>query len=160
MSPAQLLDISTPEGLADAFINHAITAGDLHGITADELEAVYSRAYDFLGEGDYQQALDDLAFLVKHEPSDRRYQFSFALCLHHLRQYEDAANHYAQAMLMNATDAVCALRMGECLAALGHLPEAREAFESVVKLSYLETRYADARALAQQRLDALTAAGC
>lgn len=153
------LDLSTPEGLANAFVNHAITPGDLHGITREELEAVYSRAYDFLREGDYNQALDDLAFLVKHDPWDGRYQYSFALCLHHLRQYEAAGNHYAQAMLMNATDAVCALRMGECLGALGHLREAREALETAVKLSYLDTRYADARKLAELRLDALAAAG-
>lgn len=154
-----LLDLSTPEGLADAYINHAITPASLHGITAEELEAVYSRAFDLLGEEKYDEALDDLTFLVKHNPWESRYQFSFALCLHHLRQYEAAGNHYAQALLMNATDAICALRMGECLGALGHLAEAREAFESAVKLSYREAGYADTRELALQRLDTLSAAG-
>lgn len=158
MTP-QTLDVSTPEGQTAAFLQHGATLADLHGISAEELEAVYARGYDAIAAGQWNEALDDMAFVVRHNPWEQRYHFAFALCLHHLRQYEAAGNHYSQALLLDATDAVCAFRLGECLGALGHLSDAREAFETVVKLSYLKAEYADVRAQAQQRLDVLAAAG-
>jgi type III secretion system low calcium response chaperone LcrH/SycD len=154
-----LLDISTPEGMADAMLHHGITLADTHGISADDLEAVYSKAYEDIEAGRFDEALEGMAFLTQHDPWESRYQFSFALCLHNLGDYQSAGHHYAQALLMDATNAVCSFRMGECLGALGQLAEAREAFESTVALSYLKTEYADVRDLAQQRLDALTGLG-
>jgi len=154
-----MLDLGTPEGVADAFLHHGVTPADMHGISADELEAVYAKAYEDLDAERYDEALDDLALLVQQDPWEPRYQFAFALCLQYLGDAEAAGQHYAQSLLMDATNAFCTFRMGECLAALGNLTEARDAFESTVKLSYLKNDYADVRELAQQQLDALANIG-
>lgn len=158
MNTAQL-DISTPQGQAEALLLHGVMPADMHGISADELEAVYAQAYEDIQAERYDAALEHAALLVRLDPGEHRYQFAFALCLHHLGDHEAAGRHYAQALLLDATNAFCTFRAGECLVALGHLADAREAFEATVKLSYLHTEYADVRALAEQQLDALAQAG-
>lgn len=156
---SEMLDVTTPEGMADAIMNHGVTPADMHGITPRHLAAVYALAREKLQAGRLDEALDDLVFLVQHAPGEFHHQFAFAWCLHQLGQLEDAGNHYAQALTLEPTDALCVYRMGECLAAMGDLPAAREAFDACVKLSWLEPRYVHVREQAQQRLDQITALG-
>jgi len=156
---AQQLDLSTPRGFVDAVIGHGVTLADLHGMTKDELDAVYLLARQDLGEGRAESAVDRLAPLVQFAPDDRRYLVAYALALQRVRRYESAARFYGYAMLLDATDALCALRIGECLAARSQWAEAREAFESAVKLSWLDTAYEAVRTSSLQRLDQMVRLG-
>jgi type III secretion system low calcium response chaperone LcrH/SycD len=146
------IDLSTPEGIADALVNHGVTLASIKGLSDDDLEGLYAAAYDHLAEGRASQAVDDLLLLVTHDPWEPRFQFAFGLALQSLGQYEAAAQHYAQALLMDATDAACILRIGECLEAQGYLQEAEEAFRSCIQLSYLRPEHHLVRAHAQARL--------
>ncbi|MBB6558549.1 type III secretion system low calcium response chaperone LcrH/SycD [Acidovorax soli] len=158
MSPspdATTVDLSTPDGIADAFINHGVTLASVKGITDDDLEAVYAEAYGHLAEGRAQEAVEDLMLLVTHDPWEPRFQFAYALAQQLLGQHEAAAQHYAQALLMDATNAGCILRLGECMEAMGNLQEAEEAYRSCIQLSYLDPEYHLVRAHAQARLSSL-----
>ena len=154
-----LIDVSTPEGQLDAVLHHGLTPAQLAGITPEELEAVYALGYADLQAGRLDEALERMAFLVQQDPWERRYHIGFAYCLQQAGQWESAGRFYAQALLMDATDAGCAVRAAECLEAMGALEEAREAYEAAVKLSWLDTTHAPARAVAQAGLDRLSAAG-
>lgn len=156
---ATFLDPTTPDGLCEAVLRHAVTPAQLHGITEEELEAVYSLAYREIAEGRFEEALDRTAFLAQHNPWERRYLFAFALCLQHVGEFQDAARFYGEALLLDATDAVCAYRIGECLGAQGELADAREAFETAVKLSWLDAEGAEVLEQAERRLDELVGLG-
>lgn len=111
MTP-QEIDISTPEGQLDAYLNHGATRASIQGITDQELEAVYAQALDALDAGRLDDALKDLVFLVTHQPMDNRFQYSLGFCLQCLGDHTAASGHYAYAMTLDATDALCAFRMG------------------------------------------------
>src|SRR5205085_1725344 len=83
-----------PEGLAHAVINEGASFAALRGISPSELESLYAEAHDLLVQERWSEALDDLALLVSLEPSERRYVFAFAWCLHRLGSYEDAGTQY------------------------------------------------------------------
>ena len=154
-----LLDLTTPEGIADAFVNHGVTLATLKGLSEEDLEAVYSVAYGHLVEERPRDALEDLVLLVSHEPWDSRFQFAYALALQMLEQYEAAARHYAQAFLMDPLNAGCALRMGECLEAAGDPGEAANAYRACIDLSFLDAEFHLVRAHAESRLAALDGTG-
>lgn len=84
---------------------------------------------------------------------------AYGLALQTLGQHESAARHYGQAYLMDATDAGCALRMGECLMAMGRTPEAAEAFRASIALSFRNARFDAVRGYAEHHLDQLIASG-
>jgi type III secretion system low calcium response chaperone LcrH/SycD len=151
-TPANL-DLDTPEGIASAFLEHGVTPADLQGMTEEELEAVYAEAVDRIEREEFSEALDLGVFLVTHQPWDRRFHFVFALCLQHLGDYESAARHYSQCYMLDATDAACAYRIGECLEALGQVEEAREAYRSALDLSFAGEGLPELRDAAQSRLD-------
>lgn len=152
MNPASL-DVSTAEGLVDALIHQGKTLGDLHGITPQELETVYAAAYGALETGNVRQAFDHAAFLVCNDPWDRRFHMIAGVCLQQLGQFDAAYRCYAQALLFDATDAVCLFRLAECLEAMGEQEDARQAFLDVVKLSWGHADHGDVREAAQARLD-------
>lgn len=155
MPDATRVDLETLDGIADAFVNHGVTLASVKGISDDDLEALYATAYDHLAAGRAQDAVEDLLLLVTHDPWEPRFQFAYGLALQLLGQYEAAAHHYAQALMMDATDAGCILRMGECLESLGHATEAEEAFRACIQLSYLNPENHLVRAHAQARLAVL-----
>ncbi|KQO19573.1 tetratricopeptide repeat protein [Acidovorax sp. Leaf78] len=155
-SDATHVDLSTPEGIADAFVNHGVTLASAKGISDDDLEALYAVAYEHLAEGRAQDAVEDLLLLVTHDAWEPRFQFAYALALQMLGHHEAAAQHYAQALLMDATNAGCILRLGECMEAMGNAQEAEEAFRACIQLSYLSPEHHLVRAHAQARLSSLT----
>lgn len=157
--PECLLDLSTPEGRVDALINHGITPAQAQGLRPDEMSALAEQVEAAIAAGRHAQAVEGAAFLVQHDPWQRPHHLALATCLQHLGQYEAAGRSYAQALLMDATDAACAYRIGECLGAMGSLDESREALEAAVTLSWLEPEQASVRQCAQERLDLLTRLG-
>lgn len=157
--PDTVLRVDSPEGLLDAVVNHGVSPAMLHGITAEQLEAIYSLCHDDLMAGRFEEGRERASFLLRNEPWDRRFHMAFAFALQNLGQHESAGQFYASAFEMDATDAVCALRIGECLSALNELDEAREAFEAAVKLSWLDAQHEEVREKAQAYLDLLTDVG-
>ncbi len=153
------LDVSTPQGRRDALLLHGVTPAQLAGISTDELEAIYGLALEDLSASRFDDAIDRLAFLVQQNPWERRYQVAFAHGLQSVGQWEAAGRFYAEALLTDGTDALCAFRAGECLGAMGEKDAAREAFETAVKLSWIEPGQPAVREAALRRLDRLVREG-
>ncbi len=153
------LDVSTPRGFVDAVLAQGVTLADLHGMTKAELDAVLALACADLREGRPEAAVERLAQLVRFAPDDRRHLVAYAMALQQLRQYDAAAKFYGYALLMEATDALCALRIGECLAAQAQWAPARDAFEAAIRLSWLDLAHEPVRASAERRLDQLVRLG-
>ncbi len=153
------VDISTPEARRDAFLFHGVTPAQMAGITDEQMQAIEFLASDDHAAGRYAEALERWSFLVQHDPWERRYQVGLAHTLQQLGQWESAGRFFAQALLTDATDALCAYRAGECLGAMGDLEAAREAFETAIQLSWLSPAHAEVREAARARLDQVAAEG-
>jgi Flp pilus assembly protein TadD len=154
-----LLNVETPEGLFDAMVNHGVSPAMLHGITPEQLEAVYSLCYEDLMAERFEEGLERALFLVRKEPWDRRFHMAFAYALHQLGQYDSAGRSYTVAFEMDPSDPVCALRLGECLGAMEDVKGAREMFDAAIKLSWLDVSYEDVRQQAERYLDQLARTG-
>jgi tetratricopeptide (TPR) repeat protein len=152
-------DISSAEGLVDALFGHGLTSAIAHGITEEELEAVYAQGYEALQQGSLDDALGYLSFLVAQQPWDRRFQYSLGLCQQHRGEFASAGGFYANALALDASDALCAYRMGECLAGQGDLVAARDAFEAAIQLSAIGPDQDSVRSFAQDALDQLSSSG-
>lgn len=123
-----------------------------------QLMSMYEQVVEGMQMGDPGRVLELAFSLVDASPWERAYRLILAECLQQLGEYESAGRFYGLALMLDATDALCAYRMGECLGALGHLDDAREAFDTAVKLSWLDPHYADVREAAQAQLDAIVGA--
>lgn len=155
---------SRPEGLTEA---------DLQGLLKDlgtdvrttpalppaELARLRERVQASLEAQCFEAAVEDAQVLVDNDPLNRHDLLALAQALHHLGQYAGASRFYLIALVLDATDAQCIYRIGECLGALGYLSEARDAFESAIQLSWIDPGYAVVRDHARQRLDELTQLG-
>ncbi|MFD0668065.1 BTAD domain-containing putative transcriptional regulator [Ramlibacter sp. MAHUQ-53] len=153
------LDLTTTEGLFDALVLNGVAPARVQGFTPEQLAQVHAQACADLEAGRYHEAVDRGAWLVEQDPWDRRHHLVLAAALQHLGQWEAAGRFYVQALLMQATDAHCAYRAGECLGAMASFEEAREAFETAIQLSWLDPAYEEVRAAAQRRLDQIAQLG-
>lgn len=151
--------LDDPYAVVDALLNQAMPPGRLRGVTDADLDEAYRRAYEALEAGRPEEALADAVFLVSNDPWQRHHLLALANCLQRLGQHEGAGRFYAEALVLDATDATCLYRIGECLGAMGALAEAREAYEAAIRLSWLQPKYVPVREQALRRLDELAAQG-
>ncbi len=120
-----------------------------------DLEALYELAWDALNESKMDEALDRFVDLAIAAPTDRRFQWGAALCLHHFGLIEDAARHYGICYILDPSDAACAYRIGECLEVRRLFDDAREAWSTALLLCEVPGANPEIRSLAQAGLDRL-----
>lgn len=131
-----------------------VAAGDL---LTDEVRALLAgQMQAFMDSGNFEAALEPGWLLVYDDPWNRDFALDFALCLQHLGELESACRFYSTALLVDATDAYCLFRIGECLEGLGDLEDARAAYEEAVELSREAPAYEATGQLAAQRVNELT----
>lgn len=143
---AQWRDAARRLGLEDA--TEALLPEEVKPVLVAQMQA-------FMEAGDYEAALEPGWLLAYDDPWNRDHALDFALCLQHLGDLESACRFYGMALLMDATDAYCLYRLGECLQALGELQEARATFQAAIDLSREDDACGEVRQHAQRCLDAL-----
>jgi type III secretion system low calcium response chaperone LcrH/SycD len=111
------------------------TLGDLHGLEERDYEAMYAVAHGMYAQERYADAQKMFSFLVACNPFDRRFHQALASTMQMNGQFEEAIGYYSMASVMDMADPVPTFHTAECLAALGRLPEAREALEIVIEQS-------------------------
>jgi tetratricopeptide (TPR) repeat protein len=122
-------------GVADLPALQALIEAD-----PERLDERFEAGFLALQEGRMDDALDVFADLASAAPGHPPFQFGFALCLQHFGDIEGAGRHFSAAYALDPSDAAAAFRVGECLAALGHRDDAREALLAAQTLA----RQADA----------------
>lgn len=133
------------------------TLAEINQVPPEQLECVYAKGCDSVEREDFQGALDDMLYVVIHNPYEFRYQFAYGLCLHQLGQVADAARHYGLAWMLDPSDAGTAFRLGECHAALGDRAAAAEALETAIELCQPPNMQPDIRVAAEAALQRLHA---
>ena len=111
------------------------TLGDLHGLEDRDYEAMYAVAHGMYSQERYADAQKLFSFLVACNPFDRRFHQALASTLQMTGDFEQAIGYYSMASVMDMKDPVPTFHTAECLAALGRLPEARDALQIVIDQS-------------------------
>lgn len=109
------------------------TLGDLHGLEERDYEAMYAVAHGMYSQERYADAKKMFSFLVACNPFDRRFHQALASTMQMNGEFEEAIGYYSMASVMDMADPLPTFHTAECLAALGRLPEAREALEIVIE---------------------------
>ena len=117
--------------------------------------ALVAQMQALMETGDYAAALEPGWLLAYDDPWNRDHALDFALCLQHLGELESACRFYSTALLLDATDAYCLFRIGECLQGLQQREDARAAFLGALELAREDPAYAQVGQEAAQRLDAM-----
>jgi tetratricopeptide (TPR) repeat protein len=117
--------------------------------------ALVAQMQALMETGDYAAALEPGWLLAYDDPWNRDHALDFALCLQHLGELESACRFYSTALLLDATDAYCLFRIGECLQGLQQREDARAAFLGALELAREDPAYAQVEQEAAQRLDAM-----
>lgn len=117
--------------------------------------ALVAQMQALMETGDYAAALEPGWLLAYDDPWNRDHALDFALCLQHLGELEPACRFYSTALLLDATDAYCLFRIGECLQGLEQREDARAAFLGALELAREDPAYAQVGQEAAQRLDAM-----
>jgi type III secretion system low calcium response chaperone LcrH/SycD len=111
------------------------TLGDLHGMEDRDYGAMYAVAHGMYAQERYRDAQKLFNFLVACNPFDRRFHQALASSLQMTADYEQAISYYSMASVMDMKDPIPTFHTAECLAALGRVPEAREALQIVIEQS-------------------------
>lgn len=121
----------------------------------EEMESSYNAGIDAMEQERWDEALDVFGNLAALQPGNPRYQFGFALCLQQFGQIQQAGEYFSLAYALDPSDAACAYRLGECLAACGYIADAQEALRTAIQLTELPESDPNIRGLAESLLDQL-----
>lgn len=103
------------------FIEHGYTVADLVGITPEQMEALYSLAYQNYVTRNFEDALKVFKVLVLYDQGERKYTMGLAATYQELGEYEKAANVYSIACVQSGLidpepmyfAAICMLKAGK-----------------------------------------------
>lgn len=121
----------------------------------DDFHVMYEQGRAALSEGQMDMALNKFATLAIHAPENPAHQYGYALCLQHFGRIEDAGRHYSCALALDPSDGSSAYRLAECLAATGHIDDARHALLMASKLAHLPDADPSLATLVDQFLEQL-----
>jgi tetratricopeptide (TPR) repeat protein len=150
---ASLNDLPNTLAACRAQLEQGCKLGDLRGITTAEYAALYELARGLCDRQAFHHALPIALQLTLHDPANGRYAFMAGACLQRLRQHHAAALMYALACDVDADDAAAPFRLGECLAAIDRIEEARYFLNRAIDLSYGKWRCRALQDMARHKLD-------
>lgn len=171
LSSAQKASLEAALAKADVALQEVLSALPLEGFGEDadgmaddeasvtatrapaQWDALNVQAVEALRQDQPEQALDGYVQLVEHHPLSAQHLFGFALCLQQMGQLEQAAGYFSLSYALEPSHGACAFRLGECLLALGHVPEAQDALRAAIELDAVPGADPVVRELAQHLLD-------
>ncbi len=142
----------------NAGVEHIFQGGsikDFHDLSDQDMETVYSVAYNLYNGGKYEDAAKTFRFLCFYDHLELKYWKGLAASLQLMESYKDALAAYSMAMLLDMTDPVTTMHAADCHLALGNRQEAMDAFECSVVSAQDEPKYAEVKTRSQAMLDLL-----
>ena len=87
-----------------------------------------------IGQGRFEDALEQAREAVKIDPKSARAQHNLGVCLAHLSRWEEALAAHRESLALDPTQSETHNDLGVALASLGRIPEALKHFEEAVRL--------------------------
>lgn len=117
------------------------------GMKKDELEYIYSHAYNLYNAGKYKDAIQIFHILMYLDDSDHRFLYGLAACYHMKKEYPKALVLYLGCQLVDPENPVllwhiadCYKQIGKKYAALLYLKLALKYSDLIVIYSVLKTK--------------------
>lgn len=99
------------------------------GITDEEMEAMYSVAYNLFQNKKYEDAARCFSLLSMFNPLEYKYLFGTASCFHMNQDYEVATMYYVMSSALDETQPAPFLHTAECMLAAKDEEAARDSLE-------------------------------
>ena len=156
-TPEALLKIDAQE-FAEMLANFMVngkTLGELKGLTRDNMEAVYSVAYNAYNSGRYKKAHQAFQFLCYFDHLEQKNWMGLGACRQMLKEYPDAVEAYTFAGLLDADDPHPPLQAADCHIAMGNRDAAISGLSTAIEWSGDKPEYQAVKARAEALLDLL-----
>lgn len=141
---------------AEELVRHFAAGGTMKtlvGLTAADLEAIYSVAYSHFVARKYDKAIDLFKFLCLYDHTEPRWAYGLGVTRQAKGEHAEALQAYGMAVLLDVDDPRPQTQAGYCLMALERWPEAVSALEGAIMACGNEARHAGARRQAEAMLE-------
>jgi type III secretion system low calcium response chaperone LcrH/SycD len=127
-------------------VSQGITLKEIHGISDEQMDGLYSLAYDFYNQGRLDEAEKLFRFLCIYDFYCVDFLMGLAAVYQLKKMYQKAADLYAVAFSQSDSDYRPMLYSGQCQLALGKSGKAGQCFRVVVQCAKDEVLQATAQA--------------
>lgn len=136
------IDESQLRALVDKFLTQGATFKQLKGFTEDEMEAVYTVAYNLFQNGKLDDADKVFRFLCFFDHLCQKYWLGLGMCRKAMKNYAGAIDAFGLAGILDIHDPRPAVLSAECHIQLGHRDEAISALNSAIGFGGDNSKYA------------------
>lgn len=130
------------KSVVDQFLTQGATFKELKGFTEDELEAVYSVAYNLLRSGKLDDAEKVFRFLCFFDHLSHKFWLGLGACRKAMKNFQGAVDAFGLAGLLDLHDPRPALQAAECHIQMGNPEAAVSALNSIEKFAGDDAKFA------------------
>ncbi|BDV01937.1 hypothetical protein TDMWS_20220 [Thermodesulfomicrobium sp. WS] len=160
MIPVQELTQEQLQDIVAAVVKGETTLQEVKGFSDEQMEAIYSVAYNLYQAGKYGDAVQVFSWLGMFNPFVSKYWLGLGASLQMAKDFEKALNAYAVASVTSSPkDPVPHLHAAECYLGMGNIGEAMKALQMAVDFSTGKPEHRKTFQKAQAFLEILTAQG-
>jgi type III secretion system low calcium response chaperone LcrH/SycD len=142
--------------LINDFANNGKTIADMHGMSKQDIEAIYSVGYSLYNSGNYEKAHKVFQFLCWFAHLEAKYWLGLGAVRQQLKQYPTAIEAFSFATMLDITDPRPPMQAAECHLALGNKAEALSGLNGAIEFAGNDPKWADVKAHAKAMRQLLT----
>ncbi|AZZ91049.1 SycD/LcrH family type III secretion system chaperone [Hahella sp. KA22] len=137
------------EALVESVVHGHATLGEIKGITDNELEAVYTVAYNLYRQNRNGESEKLFRFLCLYGHLDKRFWMGLGACLQQQQKYEEAVQAYSYMAILDVENPHPPMHAAFCYLALNDLEKAESGIEAALHWAGDKEQYSQVRAKAE-----------
>ncbi|CAM2005062.1 SycD/LcrH family type III secretion system chaperone [Acanthopleuribacter pedis] len=141
--------------IVETFLTKGGTLADIRGLSAEDMDVIYSMAFNLYNHGKYKDAEDVFKFLCFMDHMERKFLMGLAACRQMQKNYEGAVQAYSLAAVYDIEDPKAHLHAGDCFLALERYAEAESALAAAIHWAGDKPENKESKDRAQSLLDLL-----
>lgn len=135
--------------LVESVVYGQSTLGDVKGMSEQELEAVYTVAYNLYGQNRNAEAEKLFRFLCLYGHLDKRFWMGLGACLQQQQKYEEAVQAYSYMAILDVENPYPPLHAAYCYLALNDFEKAESGIEAALHWAGDKEEYDQVRTKAE-----------
>jgi type III secretion system low calcium response chaperone LcrH/SycD len=121
--------------LLDHLVKDGGVLRDLRGITKEQMEAIYSVAYNLYRAGKHEEAEKVFRFLCFFDHLEKKFWMGLGASQQALKKYGPAIDAYSYASILDIHDPRPPLQAADCYIAMGNQEKAESALTAAIEFS-------------------------
>ncbi|MEJ2044097.1 MAG: SycD/LcrH family type III secretion system chaperone [Reinekea sp.] len=143
------------EALLESVISGSSTLGQIKGMSKEEMEAVYTIAYNLYSQNHLEESEKMFRFLCLYGHLDKRNWMGLGACLQQQKKYEGAVQAYSYLAVLDVENPEPPLHAAYCYLAMNELDRAESGIEAALHWAGTAEKYAPIRTRAELLRSAL-----